>query len=256
MRAAYHAGVTRLHPSDLSRLHVLIPLRSLAGGKARLGGAIDAEERETLLRGLLVRTMGVVRAWPACEMVHVVSTDPEVLVAARAAALGSGPAPDRWSRSTEDGPPLRELIQRGEGLNEALRLARDEAIRAGATAVLMLPADLPLLSIEPLGRLLEAADAALTAGSGRPIVVVAPADARGGTNALLLSPPDVIEPCFGTLSLEAHLRAAALADASLQVVDDVRLGFDLDTPEDLERLEPDRLDELTRLGGTTATTIR
>jgi 2-phospho-L-lactate guanylyltransferase len=245
--------VTRLIPSDLSRLHVLIPLRSLAGGKARLGGAIDAEERETLLRGLLVRTMGLVRAWPASEMVHVVSTDPDVLAAAKT-AMGAGEDP--LSRSTDDGPPLRALIQRGEGLNEALRLARDEAIRAGATAVLMLPADLPLLSAEPLDRLLLAADAAVTAGSGRAIVVVAPADARGGTNALLLSPPDVIEPCFGTLSLEAHLRAAAFADASLQIVDDARLGFDLDTPEDLERLEPDRLHELTRLGGTPATTVR
>lgn len=233
--------MTRLPPSDLSRLHVLIPLRSFAGGKARLGGTIDAEERETLLRGLLLRTIGVVRAWPACEMVHVVSTDPDVLVAARAAT------------PIQAGLPIRVLIQRGEGLNEALILARDEAVRAGATAVLMLPADLPLLSQKPLDRLLEAADAAVAAGSQRPIVVVAPADARGGTNALLLSPPDVIEPCFGTLSLEAHLRAAALADASLQVVGDARLGFDLDTPEDMELLEPALLDEITRLGGTPVT---
>lgn len=233
--------MTRLPPSDLSRLHVLIPLRSFAGGKARLGGTIDAEERETLLRGLLLRTIGVVRAWPACEMVHVVSTDPDVLVAARAAT------------PIQAGLPIRVLIQRGEGLNEALILARDEAVRAGATAVLMLPADLPLLSQEPLDRLLEAADAAVAAGSQRPIVVVAPADARGGTNALLLSPPDVIEPCFGTLSLEAHLRAAALADASLQVVGDARLGFDLDTPEDMGLLEPALLDEITRLGGTPVT---
>lgn len=233
--------MTRLPPSDLSRLHVLIPLRSFAGGKARLGGTIDAEERETLLRGLLLRTIGVVRAWPACEMVHVVSTDPDVLITARA------------TPPIQAGLPIRVLMQRGEGLNEALILARDEAVRAGATAVLMLPADLPLLSQEPLDRLLEAADAALAAGSQRPIVVVSPADARGGTNALLLSPPDVIEPCFGTLSLEAHLRAAALADASLQVVGDARLGFDLDTPEDMELLEPALLDEITRLGGTPVT---
>ena len=41
------------------------------------------------------------------------------------------------------------------------------------------------------------------------------------------------------LSFEAHLRAAALADASVQVIDDPLLGFDLDTPDDLERLDLD-----------------
>ena len=107
----------------------------------------------------------------------------------------------------------------------------------GATAVLYLPADLPQVTTEALDGLLDAADAALAAGSGRPIVVVAPADARVGTNALLVAPVDTIDPLFGEASLEAHVRAAALADASVQLVHDPALGFDLDTPDDLERLE-------------------
>jgi 2-phospho-L-lactate guanylyltransferase len=77
---------------------------------------------------------------------------------------------------------------------------------------------------------------------------VAPSDARSGTNALLLSPPDVIEPCFGSASFEAHVRAAAKADASLQVVTDTGLGFDLDTPEDLELLSPATLADLVGRG--------
>ncbi len=224
-------------PADLDRLHVLVPLRSFVGGKARLGEAIDAEERETLLRGMLWRTLATVTQWPATRAVHLVSMDGDALAAARPdRAPGLGLA------------PIRPLLQPEEGLNEALTIARDDAVRGGATAVLMLPADLPLLSGEALDLLLEAADAALAAGHGRPVVVVAPSDARGGTNALLLSPPAVIPPSFGSASLEAHLRAAKKADASLQVVDDPRLGFDLDTPEDLERLEPSLLEELAALG--------
>jgi 2-phospho-L-lactate guanylyltransferase (CobY/MobA/RfbA family) len=80
------------------------------------------------------------------------------------------------------------------------------------------------------------------------MVVVAPSDARDGTNALLLSPPGVIEPAFGPSSLEAHLRAAAAVGASVQVVADPELGFDLDTPDDLERLDASRLVELIELG--------
>ena len=47
---------------------------------------------------------------------------------------------------------------------------------------------------------------------------------------------------------EAHLRAAESAGAAVQVVSDPSLGFDLDTPDDLERLDPGRLRELTGLG--------
>ena len=136
----------------------------------------------------------------------------------------------------------------GSGLNDALRAGRDAAVAAGATAVLMLPADLPLLNAASLDRLLAAADATIAAGNGGPVVVIAPADARTGTNALLLSPPRIIEPQFGPESFAAHLRAAAAADASVQVVDDASLGFDLDTPDDLERLELVRRLELEALG--------
>jgi 2-phospho-L-lactate guanylyltransferase (CobY/MobA/RfbA family) len=101
----------------------------------------------------------------------------------------------------------------------------------------MLPADLPLLDGAALDQLLDGADAALAAGNGHALIVVAPADARGGTNALLISPPALIDPQFGETSLEAHLRAAALVDATVQLVHDPALSFDLDTPDDLERLD-------------------
>jgi 2-phospho-L-lactate guanylyltransferase len=140
----------------------------------------------------------------------------------------------------------------GKGLNAALRAGRDAALAAGATAVLMVPADLPLINHASLDRLLSAADAALAAGNGLALVTIAPADARTGTNALLVAPPSTIEPHFGPESFAAHLRAAATAGASVQIVDDAQLGFDLDTPEDLERLDPTRYVELEAMGDALA----
>ncbi len=219
--------------ADLSALHVVVPLRTLAGGKARLGEALDAEERLELVAGMLRQELAVLAAWDGAVAVHVVSPDPAVMPLARAGGA-------------------RPLLQAGEGLNEGLRQARALTLAEGATALLVLPGDLPLLDEAALVRLLEAADAALAAGSGRPFVVLAPADARDGTNALLLAPPDVIEPSFGPGSLERHVRAARDAGASLQLVVDPALGFDLDTPQDIDRLDPERLALLEELGAAEA----
>ena len=218
--------------ADLSAVHVVVPLRGIDSGKSRLGQALDAEERGVLVLGLLDRTLDVLSAWPAAQRIYLVTGDAATGELARRARPGL-----TLVREPRDG-----------GLNAALRAARDAAVEAGATSVLMLPADLPLLDVAALDRLLDGADAALAAGNGRPLVVVAPADARGGTNALLISPPTLIEPSFGEASLEAHLRAAARADATVQLVIDPALGFDLDTPDDLERLDTELVLELERRG--------
>jgi 2-phospho-L-lactate guanylyltransferase len=215
--------------ADLSILHAIVPVRTIRGGKSRLGLALDAEEREELILGMLRRELTVLRDWGGAERVHLVTPDDGLAPLARAAGA-------------------RSLLQTGNGLNEALSQAQRVAVREGATAALILPADLPLVTTESLDRVRDAADAAVAAGSGRAIVVLVPADARRGTNGLLLSPPDVIAPCFGPSSLELHLRAAAAADASVQVVVDPALAFDLDTPEDLQRLDVALVHELTELG--------
>ena len=222
----------RIARADLSELHVVIPLRGAGSGKSRLGFALDAEERQELVLGMLWHTLQAISEWPAARRTHIVTGDHDTARLVRRART--------------------EVNIVGEshvgGLNAALRAARDAAAVEGATAVLFLPADLPLLSHAALDELIDAADAALAAGSGGPLVVAAAADARGGTNALLLSPSDVIEPHFGEASLEAHLRAAAAADASLQVVVNPALGFDLDTLDDLERLDTERVVLLEALG--------
>lgn len=215
----------------LAPLHVVVPLRTLSGGKSRLGEALDAEERQELVLGLLLHTLSAVAAWDASATIHVVSPDPDVASAVRAGGVVAS-----------------VHRQPGEGLNEGITLAVKEAQAVGARSVLVLPADLPYLSGDALDELLVAADAGLAAALGGPLVAIAPSEARGGTNALLLHPPSVIEPHFGSESLEAHLRAADDAGAAVQVVGHPDLGFDLDTPDDLERLDPSRLRDLLAAG--------
>ena len=67
-----------------------------------------------------------------------------------------------------------------------------------------------------------------------PVVVIAPDRHEKGTNALLLSPANLIEYDFGGDSFRRHCERARRAGARLEVVKLPSLGLDLDLPEDLE----------------------
>jgi coenzyme F420-0:L-glutamate ligase/coenzyme F420-1:gamma-L-glutamate ligase len=124
------------------------------------------------------------------------------------------------------------LRQEGGGLNEALEEARRYALGRGASAVLVLPADLPTLRAPDVGAVLEAVP-----DGGGPAVIVSPDAAGTGTNALLLRPPDAVPFLFGPGSFEAHRAAARERGVPVHDLERPNLAFDLDTADDLRRLE-------------------
>ena len=192
-------------PASERRTAVLVPVASFDGAKSRLGAVLDAEERRDLVERLLRRTVHAALATAGVADVVVVSPDPEVLEVASDAGA-------------------RAVRQRSRGLNPALQEAR---AATHADRVLILPADLPAVNPAAVAAVLAAGDAA-----GRPSVVLAPDRHGGGTNALLLDPPDVIDPAFGGDSRAGHAWLASSADAAFVEVPDV-LALDVDTPDDL-----------------------
>jgi 2-phospho-L-lactate guanylyltransferase len=68
-------------------------------------------------------------------------------------------------------------------------------------------------------------------------VVIVPDRHGTGTNALLLTPPNAIEPAFGPGSCRRHILLAEAARVSAEVVEVASLAVDIDTPEDLEALQ-------------------
>jgi 2-phospho-L-lactate guanylyltransferase len=101
---------------------------------------------------------------------------------------------------------------------------------AGFERVLLVPGDTPLLdATEVEGMLERAEDAGLAA-------LIVPDRHGKGTNALLLSPPDAIEPSFGPDSLARHVAAAQAAGLTYAIEDVPSLVLDVDTPEDLAEL--------------------
>jgi 2-phospho-L-lactate/phosphoenolpyruvate guanylyltransferase len=198
---------------DLTRTWALVPIRGLETAKTRLGGDLDAEERRDLVVDLLQRTLIATRDARLVTGTIVVTMDPAAAGIARDhRAIG--------------------LVERAPGLNGAISAARSVAVARGATAVLVLPADLPAISAPAIDALLEAADLA-RAPEGIGLVALVTDQHGRGTNALLISPPSRIDPLFGPASRDLHRAAAAGAGAAFVELDGP-LALDVDTADDLE----------------------
>jgi len=187
----------------------IVPVKPLRRGKSRLAGLLTEEQRTRLNRFLLEHTLSVLNEIPDIEHTLVVSRDPAALALTR--SMGGRTV-------LEDGAPQ---------FNTAIQRATIVAQTQGARAVLILPADLPLVEASDLKAL-------LSLGQIPPIVVIAPDRRQDGTNTLFINPAGLIEYGYGPGSFQLHCQRATEAGAKLEVVNCERIGLDLDLPEDLE----------------------
>jgi 2-phospho-L-lactate guanylyltransferase len=116
------------------------------------------------------------------------------------------------------------------GLNPALEQAAEAVRASGGSTVLILPADLPLVSSTDIDNLLRR-DAP---------VVIAPDRHATGTNALMVRLDAFGEPFafqFGEGSFGRHQDEAHRLGVDAVTAISLGTSFDLDTPEDLARLD-------------------
>ena len=189
-------------------LFAVVPVKDLTGTKSRLKPVLNPFGRAGLTVYMMKNVLAALQE-AGVEHACVVSPDPTVLQMAE-----------------EEGAAT--LLQKSRGLNPALEEAREWATTEGASALLVFPADLPLLCASDVEAVLEAAEA--DEGS---LAVISPDAAGRGTNALLLRPPDALPFLFGANSFENHLDAAREREVQVQVCERTRLAFDIDTAEDL-----------------------
>jgi 2-phospho-L-lactate guanylyltransferase len=184
-------------------------VKALHESKSRLREVLTPEQRVNLSREMLLNTLHVLAEVTEIEHTIVVSADPTVLALAQ--EYGAEPLEEHGSPS----------------LNKALTQSTFHAREMEVEAVLVLPADLPLIQAGDVRALIEAVQ-------DPPIVVIAPDRSRSGTNALLVAPPGTIKYEFGPDSFERHIRSAETAGARVEIIELPTLGLDLDAPEDLE----------------------
>ena len=190
---------------------VIIPVKKFTAAKSRLRPALGERRRRLLARALLEHTLKTVRALKGVEGILVVSKDRAAHSIAE--AFGAG------------------FVREGEcdGLNRALTRASKEAVRRGAEAVMVLPADLPLLRRRDL-------ELAMKWGRRPPFAVIAPDRADWGTNLLYIAPSGVVDFTFGEGSFTKHLRSAHRNKIRVKVLRIPTVAQDIDCPEDLSAL--------------------
>jgi 2-phospho-L-lactate guanylyltransferase len=186
----------------------ILPVKSFGAAKQRLAGTLGAGWRQALAQAMFSDVLTSLRRVRGVDAVAVVTADQAAEFTALAERV----------RVLRDGPQA--------GQSQAALIGIRHAREAGFDRVLLVPGDTPLLDPAEVDQLLERA----------PAVAIVPDRHLTGTNALLLTPPDAIEPSFGPGSLARHTAAAETARVDYSVERVPTLELDVDTPEDLAEL--------------------
>ena len=195
----------------------VIPIRSFSDGKTRLSHLLSPVERRALIEEMFERVVSAVRASGTVARTAIVSPDPEVLMTA--------------GRLGNDVVAIRQDKDR-PGLNEAANIGREWAESIGADAMLVLFGDLPLITPADVQSLVR-----------RDAPVVIATDRHGaGTNGLMLrlggaSGGRAFRFSYGPESRQRHVEEADRLGMESITAIGIGTAFDLDTVDDLERLE-------------------
>jgi 2-phospho-L-lactate/phosphoenolpyruvate guanylyltransferase len=188
----------------------IVALKGPAEAKSRLRLHCSDDERRSLYFLMARKVVLALSAAPAIEKVFAVTASDEVADFVR--NLG--------------GAIIRQPQDHGTQSAFAHALTFIMGGESPPAKLLMISGDLPLITPEAVNELL---------GESHPDsgVAIVPDRRMRGTNALVCSPPDAVEPCFGEDSLRRHCAAARARGHGARVVVSPALSLDIDDHEDL-----------------------
>ena len=188
----------------------VIPIKPLRLAKSRLAPLLSPQQRQSLAEAMLRHVLKVVQAASQITGTLVISRDNHALTIAR-----------EYGAKTiqESGAPE---------LNVALMRATSLVASWRSEAMLILPADLPLISANDITGIVD-----LGLQAPQSVVISTDRD-KNGTNALFVRPPGLIDYAYGEGSFRRHAVLARDAGAEVNVYESDRMWQDIDYPEDIE----------------------
>ena len=195
----------------------VVPVNSLARAKSRLAGVLSSEERAALALDMLSHVMEAITRSGVVSDIAVISPEHSAFRIPHSAIEGALP------------PGVTLIKQERDGLNELLEQGREWAEQQEADALLVVFADLPLLSPGDIAQMVSLGEPGNT-------VVLAP-DRHGlGTNAMLAHPVSLARFAFGPRSYPRHVAQHMQAGADVKTYTSIGTSLDIDTPDDLDYL--------------------
>jgi 2-phospho-L-lactate/phosphoenolpyruvate guanylyltransferase len=190
-------------------IYTVVPVKHLDASKRRLSSVLTPKDRKALTLVMLWDVLSAVKS-SNVQGILVVGSDVEVQEIAE--KFGAA-----------------YTHEETRGLNAAVTRSIEWCMQEGAESVLVLPADIPLLSSADVNRIIE------LGLSSESTVVLSPSN-NGGTNALYQKPPHLILARFGPKSFDRHIRQVRGKGISLKLHYSSSVAFDIDCEQDLKRL--------------------
>lgn len=187
-----------------------VPVKEFAGAKQRLASLLTPDQRQALAAAMLEDVLAALVDSPLAGII-VNTVDPIASELARryGARVVTGGARDGHTGAVM----AMARILGGEG-------------REG---MLTAPGDIPRVTSAEIAAIIEARRPA-------PSVTIVPAHDERGSNAVLCSPPTVMQLRFGDDSFLPHLASARTLGIEPTIVKLPGIGLDIDQPQDLRAL--------------------
>lgn len=190
---------------------VIVPVKDLSKAKERLSSLVPQEHRTELAYAMLEDVLIALKGSSQADRKFIVTLDAKAIEMAKELGI----------------EVILETEQKGE--SASVDYASSICMEMGASSVLVIPGDAPLITSEDI-------DFVLDKERDSPSIVFVPARDEYGTNAILRKPPDVIPSMFGDDSFNKHKRLAEIENIPYESYENHRIGLDIDRPEDLLEL--------------------
>ncbi len=188
----------------------LVPLKDMVQAKSRLSGLLCPSERWALAQAMAEDVLGVLSRHAAIAQITLVSDDPG------AGLLAQKYGAQCWS----------EASLAARGLNALVQSASARLLAGGDEPLLVLHADLPLLTGDDIS--------AVLASQRQLQGLIIGCDRQGrGTNLLAFNAASMPQFCFGHDSCARHRASAASAGVAVQILQRFGIGVDVDEAPDL-----------------------
>jgi 2-phospho-L-lactate guanylyltransferase len=193
----------------------IIPVKSLINSKQRLNSFLTPEEREKLVHALLQDVLTAATNSKLAHCTLLITSDSKIVKITQ-----------QWHL-----PNLEYLIEPKEkGINYAVQFALEWCLSKSVSSILIIPADIPLITAEDIDDLIKLAQE-------KSSIVIAPSQRKDGTNAFYQQPPNLFQVWYGPDSFRKNLNLILKKHLPYHILEHPAFALDIDLKEDLIHLQ-------------------